>query len=149
MSALLILSGGFGLTALSSELFLRRRKLQSALGRVVIVHAAGLATVLVMLTRSHGLATVPVLIFWSGALLSWFGIRSHLESSILLRMIHMLRRRPMTRRDMTTQYESSYGRTQRIEDLVRAGLLVADPQGTGMKPTRKGLLITRLVLRLR
>jgi hypothetical protein len=149
MSFLFILGVGFCATAISSGLLLGSRKVQSALGRVAIVQASGLAVVVAILSPSHRMGAAPILIFWSGALLAWFGVRSHLESSILLRMLHMLRRAPMTKGDLTSQYESYYGQEERLEELRLAGLLTADPERASMTPTRKGLLVARLVLRLR
>jgi hypothetical protein len=149
MSALLVLWVGFGVTVASIEGLLKSRKLQGAVGRIVITHAIGLAALIAVLVPSHRLGIVPIFIFWSGALLCWFGVRSHIESSILLRMVHMLRRNPVRGRDLTSQYESFYGRTQRIEELLRAGLLRADLERATMTPTRKGTLIAELVLRLR
>jgi hypothetical protein len=149
MRPLLILASGFALTAVSCELMLRSRKLQSALGRVAILHAAVLAIVAGFLAANGLMRLVPVSIFWSGALLAWFGFRSHVESSILLRMIHLLGSASMTRRELTSLYNARYGRTERIEELIRAGLVSGDRARTSLVPTRKGLLIARLVLRLR
>jgi hypothetical protein len=149
MRGVLILCAGFALTVISSDLLLRSRKIQAALGRVVIVQAIGLVAVVAVLSHSHELGLVSVVIFWSGAVLTWFGLRSHLESSILLRMVHMLRERPMTGPDLIARYRSYYGQAHRIDELQRAGLLTTDQARAAMTPTPKGRLIARLVSRLR
>jgi hypothetical protein len=145
---LLALVGAFAATALLSEVFLRSRKLQAALVRVLGVHAIGLIIALVVLLPRHRISGVPILVFWSGAFLAWFGVRSHIESSILLRMVHILRRGPMRADGLIASYVSYYGPGERVEELVRAGLMTRSHDGPGLVLTGKGRLIARVALRL-
>lgn len=149
MRSLAILLGTFVLTALACELMLRTRKLQSAIGRVGILHVLVLTVVASLLATRGLMRPVPVAIFWLGALISWFGIRSHIESSILLRMLHLLGASPMSRLELTSRYNARYGRIERVEELIRAGLVSGDSGRETLVPTRKGSMIARLVLRLR
>jgi hypothetical protein len=149
MSSLLVLVAGFGFTAMAGDLAVRGRKLQSALGRIALVQVIGLGVVMAVISRLGGLGALPILVFWSGAFLSWFGVRSHLESSILLRMVHMLYRGPMTGREVMTEYASKFGRSERLQELVGAGLLERDPGSGAVRATGKGRRIARLVERLR
>jgi hypothetical protein len=148
MASFLMLLAGFVVTILCCEV-LRSGKLQSSLGRIAIIHAVGLAAVAALLRSSDRMAVVPVLIFWSGAALAWFGARSHLESSILLRMVHFLREGPLTREEVIARYDAHDGRAQRVAELIRGGLVAADPNRVTLTPTPKGLRIVRVVSRLR
>ena len=149
MQTLLILVFGFALTSVCCEVLVRPRKLQSALGRIALLHGLVLTSFAGFLGAHGIMRPVPVAIFWSGALLFWFGFRSHIESSILLRTIHLLGRNPMTRDQLNTLYNARYGRTERVEELIRAGLVSRDRGRMIVFPTRKGVMIARLVLWLR
>jgi hypothetical protein len=79
--------------------------------------------------------------------LSWFGVRSHIESSILLRMLYSLRRRPMTETGLVDEYLSHYGEAARTEELLRGGL--ASRNGDRLSVTSKGKRILNIVSKLR
>ena len=57
------------------------RKLQSALGVVGGVHAVAL---LATMSPATGIRATTAFVFWLGAFTLWSGVKSHLESSILL-----------------------------------------------------------------
>jgi hypothetical protein len=133
--------------AIASELALRGTKLQTGLARVVaawgLVFLAGVYPVL----RYGSTGPVPFLIFWGGAFVSWFGVRSHIESSILLRMLYLLRQQPMTDAELVAKYGAHYGPQMRMEELLRGGL--AERDGERVSVTPKGKNILRLVVLLR
>lgn len=132
----------FGLSALLAEIILRGEKLQSKMGGLLSLFGiAGLATIAAAasLYNANYLAT---LIFWGGSFLSWFGIRSHIESSILLRLLYLLRTRPSREDELLKRYEDMYGRESRIEELLRAGLIRTDTEEPVLTP--KGRTILRI-----
>ena len=90
-----------------SELALRGTKLQTGLARVLGVWAIVYAGLLVYLETIGSTGFIACTLFWSGAFLSWFGVRSHVESSILMRMMYLLRSRPMTADERTRGCSSS------------------------------------------
>jgi hypothetical protein len=102
---------------------------------------------LLYLRWTHVAGTVAFSIYWAGAFLSWFGIRSHIESSILLRMLFLLKNGAMSRSELLTTYERHYSATQRLEELKRAGLL--QPGARGLEATRKGMFIAKAAAWLR
>ena len=143
MSDLLVIAAAFTAAIVVTELFVGGR-LQTVPGRVIVCQVIAFALV-VRATR-----TVPgaaVFVFWSGAFALWFGLRSHVESSILLRMLTWLRNRPATRDEILERYNERYGRAHRVDGLVHAGLVTA-ADGV-LAPTAKGRLIVRIARLLR
>jgi len=143
MNALLALAAMFLTTIAVTELF-RGDKLQSVIGRVIACHVVAFAL------AARAIATVPVaavFVFWTGMFALWFGLRSHIESSILLRMLTRLRDRPATRSEILDWYNQRYGRAHRVDGLVRAGLVTA--AGGVLAPTAKGRLVVRIARLLR
>jgi len=147
MSAILWILGGFFAAIICSEIVLGKTKLQTGLARVIAVHLCFALALLVYLYSSRSISIPAFLIFWGGAFLSWFGIRSHVESSILLRMLYLLRERQMNRKELLERYESHYGAAHRVEELERGGLIVRGPHGVIV--TAKGNKILRIVSMLR
>jgi hypothetical protein len=143
MLSVLLIIGGFIAALFTSEFVLKGTKLQTGLAKVILVHAFLVALVLVYLVISRKYIFAALLIFWAGAFLTWFGVRSHMESSILLRMLYLLRRGPLPEQRLLQEYESHYGQSQRLEELLRGGLL--EKTSSGMVATRKGRLILRVV----
>jgi hypothetical protein len=130
-----------------SELALRGTKLQTGLLRVLVVWALVYLGAVSWLVARGDLSAIAFTIFWGGAFLSWFGVRSHIESSILLRMLVLLRSKPMTERGLVTDYTSGYGEAMRIEELCRGGF--ATRQHATLTLTPKGATILRVVAKLR
>ena len=130
-----------------SEVVLKGTKVQTGLKRVLFVFSLiGLTTLLYLVnTYGHG---IPVfLIYWTGAFLTWFGVRSHIESSILLRILFFLKERPLTQQNLINRYTSYYGAHHRVEELCRAGLIQSVPEGFRLTP--KGKFILRVTTLLR
>ena len=129
-----------------SELVLGGTKLQTGLSRVIPVWGAVYLVALFVLWRG-GIGPVGLTIFWGGAFATWFGVRSHLESSILLRMLYLLRGQPRTDQSLLDEYLSRQGEAERLEELVRGGLVTS--QGERIAVTPKGRSILAVVARLR
>ena len=123
MRETLVLLAGFFLAISTSEALLRGTKLQTGLHKVLLSHGFWFVLVWVYMMRTDGFSLLTLLIFWSGAFLTWFGMRSHVESSILLRMLYLLRQGPMSASDLLHEYESHYSEGARLEELFRGGLL--------------------------
>jgi hypothetical protein len=133
--------------AVASELALRGTKLQTGLGRVLIAWAAVYLAVLYPMFAYGDTGPVPFTIFWGGAFLSWFGVRSHIESSILLRMLYLLRQKSLGESELLAAYTAQYGPDMRIQELLRGKM--ATRQGEGLSVTPKGKGILRVVALLR
>jgi hypothetical protein len=129
------------------ELALGGTKLQTGLTRALAVWAVVYLLALFPLFRYGGTGPFPFTIFWGGAFLSWFGVRSHIESSILLRMLYLLRRGPMTEAALVAAYASNFGEGTRREELLRGGLAVKE--GDRLSITPKGRTILSVVAKLR
>jgi hypothetical protein len=142
MNDLLVLAASFAAAVLVTEVLVRE-KLQSALGRVVAVHCLAFA---VAAWATHTLPGTSAFVFWTGMFALWFGLRSHVESSILLRMLTSLRERPASREEILLRYNQLYGRAARVDELVRAGLVTRTP--TGIAPTTKGRVVARTAVLL-
>jgi hypothetical protein len=144
---ILIIAAVLVVALIGSELALRGTKLQTGLGRVLLVWAGVYLVAVYPLSHYGKIGPVEVTIFWGGAFLSWFGVRSHIESSILLRMLYLLRRGPMTESGLVSEYTSQYGHAMRIEELLRGGM--AAKSGDRMSVTPKGKTILAVVSKLR
>lgn len=130
-------AGGLVAAVVASEVALGPRKIQTGLLRVIAVYGAiggGLLLYFALVRRAEATSFA---LFWAGAFLSWFGVRSHIESSILLRMVYLLRRGPLAAARLLHEYEARYGAEQRLEELVRAGLAAKEAKG-GLRVTAKG-----------
>lgn len=147
MIQLLFISIGFLITTMVSEIVLDGNKLQTGLGKILIVHGVIVLLMFSYLRSVHQIGFLGLFIFWVGGFLSWFGIRSHVESSILLRMIYLLRFHPMTETELLSQYESQYGESMRVAELVRTGLVRQDHNKIIL--TKKGRFIHRNASRLK
>jgi len=129
------------LAMVCSDLVLHGAKMQTGLLRALGVYAAIGSGTLLYLQLAGGAGAVAFAIYWAGAFLSWFGVRSHLESSILLRMLALLQSGSKTKGELIDEYERSYGEVQRVEELLRAGLVACGPEAIEVTP--KGRLIVR------
>jgi hypothetical protein len=143
MSILLFAIGGFLAATACSEFALKGAKLQTGLAKVIVTHAAIAASILAYLLWRGGAGVVAVIIFWSGAFLTWFGVRSHMESSILLRMLFLLRKGPVSGDRLLQDYEGHYGQGERLQELFRGKLL--EQTASGITITSKGKFILRIV----
>jgi|GEM_PF-2731256 len=143
MSIVVLLVGGFLIAVLLSELALKGTKLQTGLVKVIFAHITVAASLLLYLLLKGGPGWSALIIFWAGAFLTWFGIRSHMESSILLRMLFLLRRGSVPETLLLEEYESHYGEATRLEELFRGNLLKQTSEE--IRVTEKGNFILRIV----
>jgi len=147
MIGIWMMAGALLLVMIASELALRETKLQTGLGRVLVVWALLYLFAVYPLFHYGDIGPLSFTMFWAGAFLSWFGVRSHIESSILLRMLVLLRERPLSRTELLAKYTAHYGEQARIEELFRGGLAVRE--GARLSVTDKGKRILRIVELLR
>jgi hypothetical protein len=147
MIGLAIVGAALLVVAIGSELALRGIKLQTGLARVLAVWAGIYLPAIAALLISGGASPFSFTLFWGGAFLSWFGVRSHIESSILLRMVHLLRRGPMAQAALVSEYLALCGQSARTEELLRGGL--ATENAGQLVVTAKGKNILAVVEKLR
>jgi hypothetical protein len=147
MTTLLIVLGALIAVLVASELVLGSTKLQTGLSRVLVAWTLVYLPTCYLLLRYGDAGLIAYTIFWGGAFLSWFGVRSHIESSILLRMLYLLRRQPLSDAEILAKYGSHYGENMRIEELLRGGL--AEKSGDRLVVTPKGRGILGVVAKLR
>lgn len=139
MISIVILISGFLLAVLTGEIALRGIKSQTGFSRMVVVHAIIGLPILLWLFVARGVSPGAVGVFWFGGFLSWFFIRGSIESSIILRMLTLLRDGPLRDLDLLAQYEAVCHQRERIEGLLQAGLVVWLSRGLFL--TRKGRII--------
>ena len=147
MMGLSIVAVALFVAAVASELVLRGTKLQTGLGRVLVAWAVTYLAALYPLWAYGDTTPLPFTIFWGGAFLSWFGVRSHVESSILLRMLYLLRDRPLSESELLAEYTAQYGPEMRFEELLRGKMATRNGDVTSVTP--KGKTILRVVSLLR
>jgi hypothetical protein len=147
MTGLLLVAAALLAAMIGSELALRGTKLQTGLGRVLVAWTVVWAAALYPLLHSGAIGPIALTLFWGGAFLSWFGVRSHVESSILLRMLYMLRKQPMTEARVVESYSAHFGHASRIAELLRGGMTTES--GGRQTITTKGRAILRIVSKLR
>jgi hypothetical protein len=147
MMKLVIAAAAVLIAAAGSEFMLRGVKVQTALTRVLAIWIVSYAAAALWLARQATAGLAAVTIFCSGAFLVWFGVRSHLESSILLRMLFLLRNGPMSDLQLVDEYLAVHSESMRIAELCRGGL-VAEGRDE-MRVTAKGKVILTFASKLR
>ncbi|MFN0244245.1 MAG: hypothetical protein ACKVWV_15255 [Planctomycetota bacterium] len=126
----------------SCELVLRGSKLQSRLLPVVAIHAGFALFALLWLGRDAAFAWGPAVVLWAGAFLVWFGVRSHVESSILLAMLRVLHEHgSMSEAELLARYREHHGASARLDELRRGGY-IESTAGT-IVVTHKGRTVAR------
>jgi hypothetical protein len=116
-------------------------KVQTRAGRVAAVHVAIAAPLLVVANAWVGIDPLALMLFLAGTALSWFVVRSHLESSVLFAMLEEIEAGcgapdELLRRFQPRAFE------QRLDDLHAAGLV--DTRADERCVTAKGSLVLRL-----
>lgn len=128
MSALAICGGAFVLAIALPEAWLRRSTMLAQLPKVVVMHACFAAPATVYLLASGAGSAGALWVAWAGAFLIWLTVRSHISSSILLRMVHMLWQGPLSASELTARYELDHGSEHRARQLRSAGLTRGEAQ---------------------
>ena len=140
---LMIFFGAVVLSVFCMEKAVSGEKVQSRTGTALCCHAViGTAVTAYLGAVRHG-ALVGFLVAWSGVFLSWFVIRSHIESSILLRMLLLVRKEPLAAEDIVGRYLARYGTRERLRELIGAGLLVFSHEEYRL--TQKGRAVLKMV----
>jgi hypothetical protein len=116
----------FALAIGAEALLLRGRRAQSGLGALLALHVAVAAGWCLAAGRLLGAPALPIALLWAGAWLLWLGVRLHIESSILLRMVRLLRDAPLPAAELLTRCESQYGVAARLRELERGGFVRRD-----------------------
>src|SRR5262245_58793398 len=140
MIDLMIITAALLVVVIATELLLGSAKLQTGLLRILAAWATLYFIVAYFFLGSTSIDGVPFTIFWTGAFLSWFGIRSHVESSILLRMTYLLRQGPLTDAELIARHNAQFSEAMRIEELVRGGLLIRTRDRLSVTPNGKMIL---------
>src|SRR5206468_7695049 len=122
VSELLVLAA-FALASWASQLAIGRRKVQSCLAPVAAIHLVLLFAVLSAFPAGESAQLGAALLFWSGAGVNWFVVRSHLESSILLAMLLEISGRAISREDLIEVAQKAQPFDRRLHELRDAGLL--------------------------
>lgn len=120
----------------TSEVRLGGRKVQTALPQLLVVWGVLGLMIMAHFGAARGRGFFVFGVFWAGAFLTWFCVRSHVESSILLRMLYLLRGRARSGDELVADYERLYGEEQRRRELLAAGLAEEGPEG--VRVTAKG-----------
>jgi hypothetical protein len=144
MTELVVVAVSVLVAMAGSELVLRGAKLQTGLTRVLALWAVVYLIAIVWFVRAGDAAVLAFTTFWGGVFLLWFGVRSHLESSILLRMLVLLRNRSMSDGRLLDEYAALYGEPMRVAELSRAGMI-----RDGMRVTPKGKAVLFVASKLR
>jgi hypothetical protein len=147
MTELSLAAAALLVAAAISEFVLHGTKLQTGLARVLIVWIAVYVSAIAWFGRHATVGPIAFSVFWGGAFLVWFGVRSHLESSILLRMLVLLRKGAMTDLRVVEKYVAVYGESMRVAELSRGGLVAGNRDDIRVTP--KGKVILTLASRLR
>ena len=147
MTGIILGFAGLITAMIASELALGRTKLQTGLSRALAAWA-GVYLVFAYPVFHYGNTGIfAFTVLWGGSFLSWFGVRSHIESSILLRMLYLLRRGKMTEQALLGEYAALYGEAVRREELLRGGMAARGQETLTVTP--KGKTILAVVARLR
>ncbi|HEU5072549.1 MAG TPA: hypothetical protein VFU02_00210 [Polyangiaceae bacterium] len=147
MTGILLVLGALVAVMVLSELVLGHTKLQTGLARILVAWTIVYLAVIYFVVQYGNVGILGFTIFWGGAFLSWFGVRSHIESSILLRMLHLLRQGPRDEAGIVSAYMAIGGEKVRLEELLKGGM--ATRQGDGFSVTPKGKTILAVVAKLR
>jgi hypothetical protein len=129
--------------ALTAEAFLLRgRRAQTCLGALLAIHVACATVWCLVAGRTLEVSALPIVLFWAGALLLWLGVRLHIESSILLRLVGLLREGPLPGAELLARCESQYGVAARLEELERGGFVRRDGERVALRT--RGRVVTAL-----
>ncbi|MFC2158744.1 hypothetical protein ACFLT9_12990 [Acidobacteriota bacterium] len=139
LAVLIVLSGTF--LAIEIILFLLGSKLQTRLNIIFLFFILSLILACLLIREIH---PVYVILLWGGFFLAWFGVRSHIESSILLRILHMIHKNPgISPKELIRDYEEIQGTSERLAELERGGFF--EPDGSSFTLTSKGRYVARIL----
>src|SRR5216110_1710512 len=119
MTAISLAAAAVVVPIIGSELALGGTKLQTGITRALVAWIASYVAAITWIVRGADSGLAACTIFWGGVFLLWFGVRSHIESSILLRMLFLLRQSPMTDGGLLDEYMARCGESARVSELRR------------------------------
>jgi predicted transcriptional regulator len=128
------------LAPIGAEIVLKGRRLQSNVKRVVPLYIVMALCCITIGAYTHYPHPIVILMYWCGYFLTWFGIRSHLESSILLKMLTTLQKSSLSRDELMKAYLQSYSIRSRITELENSGLLESKKDIVSITTSGKKLL---------
>ena len=146
MIALVLSAAGLLAAAVACELSLRGMRIQSGFARAFVCFALIGLTTAFSLDSINALPLASFVVLWIGGFLFWLGARSHVESSILLRMLYLLLSGARSHDELLDIYEEHYDLRTRVRELRAAGLVAS---GTPASLTATGKLVLALVRSLR
>ena len=127
---------GIGYTFVKQE-----RKIQTAFVPVLTFHTLIAISLYLFLSYIANISPISITIFWVGAFVFWFNVHTLFESSILLKMLYILKSTdPMTKTELLKKYELHYGPDFRINELIKGEYFERSAEGFNV--TRKGRFIT-------
>lgn len=131
---------------ISVELLLRNSKVQTALFKCLVLFLIiGIITIPMAMDE---IKLFVLFTFYSGFFLCWFLLRSHLESSIFLRILVLLHSQSLEKEILLERYHEDFGIAFRIDELLRGNLLQRDTAGE-ITCTNKGVRIQQIFSFLR
>ncbi|HZR22048.1 MAG TPA: hypothetical protein VFA59_00580 [Vicinamibacterales bacterium] len=122
-------------------------KLQTHIVRIVLMWGAAFVIAVIAISLITTCDIPALAMLWCGAFLAWFGIRSHIESSILLRMLSLLRHGALGDDELLDRYATRYGEDVRTAELRAGGFVTVDSDGMHVTPKARTILL--LVSKLR
>lgn len=128
------------LAPIAAEIVLKGRRLQSNVKRVAPLYIVIALCCITIGAYTHYTHPIVIVMYWCGYFLTWFGIRSHLESSILLKMLTTLQASNLSRDELMSSYLQSYSTQSRIAELDNSGLLESKKGIISITPSGKKLL---------
>jgi hypothetical protein len=126
-----------------SEMLVRGLKLQTCTSRFLASFGTLGSVAALYLFAMYGGGVVSFTLYWIGLFVCWFGVRSHVESSILLRMIYALTTKHLTTAELLDGYRNYYGVEDRLSELKHGGLV--DSNQGSLTVTPKGRLVLNVV----
>jgi hypothetical protein len=128
----LVVIAAFAAATLISQGWLRGGKVQAGAAPVAAIHLGCAAPVLVALALRPDADLLGAILFWIGAGLAWFVVRSHLESSILFVLLDEVAGGCSDRDELLRRFHAREGLRARLDELARAGLIEERAGGTAV-----------------
>jgi len=133
----------FMLTGIGYTFVKHGRKIQTAFVPVLTFHTLVAISLYLFLSYTSNISPISIAIFWVGAFVFWFNVHTLFESSILLKMLYMLKlTHPMTKTELLNKYEAHCSLDFRIEELIKGEFIERLKEGFNI--TRKGRFIVKI-----
>lgn len=126
-----------------SELVLGDKKIQTVVFKLFFAFIVVLGLLIACLATVSTNNLFVFIVLELGVFISWFGIRSHLQNSILLRFTCYLREDSLTKSQLINVYQKNHGLKEKMKELEEAKLIRVDQQFFELTP--KGKLVLFIV----